>query len=1082
MDLEGGSIGAPGSQHGGVESMNKLGIESSRSVSGAGSGDRKTESPADAPAPLTRDAAIEELNGLLLQDGGISEAAAAKYAKDIVDSLNGPALDLRWAADPLDFAMLDALPKAALDVLQRLARASGQDLGITQFMLRTKDPDHFLPRLAALPHLQSLTLQLPDSVNADLRLLAQCGFARLPDPQFLLPDKVARPFIIRYPTGMSVPREAGASGVRLPGAPVKAWVQRYDAEVPADVARPLEGLSDMGRPDDGQAIAGAWAAAFPAPASRGDARSQQGQSQALADGATSRKPDADDDKASQAGHDPSKKPRAGSAPGESSSSASSSNPAADEGAESKSGDGRLLPLPDVLMLEVLGYTAAEGAGLSALSHIMRGNSVRYVEGLARLDPKMARELATSRRPRETVEQLVREGKIAPQNLPRHHMDGDMAAIAIEAGRLSLARVERSFRTPAVYLASMNRCRTPAELLATISEMPSEKRFDHLVEEAANRLMAFGQEQLDRIPKAQLELLRPFAEGGGRIEETLCRVVNREDSVSLSYVPNALRTKKVCEAAVRDDGGNLQFVPKSVITRNLDLYELAIQTGSDAFSVLKMVPPFWRTDRLCRLAVQKDGLDLQWAPPGPGRRTADLCRLAILSNGEALKFVPLRTPDLCWLAILHDRNALEFVPEPLRTVALCLHACRRLLLLPWLETARSLLKLVPAQRLTLGFCSAGVREGWLPLDLVPVDHRTEPMCALAVLRGESPNHVPPEKRAAVDALVATALAEGAKQLAAERAAGKVQQDDKHPPAQSSSSSSSSPASASLDDSWQIRSFARDFLRKSSLLPADRLTREFCSVGVVEGWLPLKFVPVAYRSERLCALAILRGESQDHVPPEKQAAVNSLVATALTEGEAALAARGIRREDQRDLESFGEEVRYWARESFLGSAQPVPTQAEPPGARREDKSEDAVLDEERGAPKRRKIDSGAAPGAVDTKALEASLEGHYVVLRDAPEEVRQACVTQRLWAARSVVEQGQGWMLCHAKARIDELEGYRRTHQDLEAAGVPEATLRAWMNGGVTVYRIPEADLRAQGQADEPARAQAHSAAAQAARQP
>src|SRR5258706_14745671 len=102
------------------------------------------------------------------------------------------------------------------------------------------------------------------------------------------------------------------------------------------------------------------------------------------------------------------------------------------------------------------------------------------------------------------------------------------------------------------MAHMNRCEPPLGVLLTISEMPSEKRFDHLVEEAAS-LFASGKEQLGRIPEAHWALLLPHAEGG-RIEQTLCRVVNREEgAISLSYVPKVLRTKKVCKAALRQDG-------------------------------------------------------------------------------------------------------------------------------------------------------------------------------------------------------------------------------------------------------------------------------------------------------------------------------------------------------------------------------------------------------------------------------------------------------------------------------------------------------------------------------------------------
>ena len=69
------------------------------------------------------------------------------------------------------------------------------------------------------------------------------------------------------------------------------------------------------------------------------------------------------------------------------------------------------------------------------------------------------------------------------------------------------------------------------------------------------------------------------------------------------------------------------------------------------------------------------------------------------------------------------------------------------------------------------------------------------------------------------------------------------------------------------------------------------------------------------------------------------MNSLVATARAEGEATLAARGFRRDDPKRLKNSERAVRYWARESLLGSLH---------------------------LPSPRKMDSGAAPGAAAASA--------------------------------------------------------------------------------------------------------------------
>jgi hypothetical protein len=71
-------------------------------------------------------------------------------------------------------------------------------------------------------------------------------------------------------------------------------------------------------------------------------------------------------------------------------------------------------------------------------------------------------------------------------------------------------------------------------------------------------------------------------------------------------------------------------------------------------IIKEILP--QTDELCRLAVQQDGLLLQYVR----NQTDELCRLAVQQDGRALQYVRVQTKELCRLAVQQDGRALQYV--------------------------------------------------------------------------------------------------------------------------------------------------------------------------------------------------------------------------------------------------------------------------------------------------------------------------------------------------------------------------------------------------------------------------------------
>ncbi len=178
---------------------------------------------------------------------------------------------------------------------------------------------------------------------------------------------------------------------------------------------------------------------------------------------------------------------------------------------------------------------------------------------------------------------------------------------------------------------------------------------------------------------------------------MCLAAVKRNGRALKYVPPTVKGyKRICLEAVKHDpygfaskfvpkeiripkrhltvinqkfintmnqhGWLLQFAPEEVKTLDVCLAAVASYTSS-----LKYVPPtVEHYNDICFNVIQRDGAMLKFVPPD--KRTNKMCLTAVEQNGLALQFVPkeMRTPGMCYKAINTNYRAYEFVPKKIDT--------------------------------------------------------------------------------------------------------------------------------------------------------------------------------------------------------------------------------------------------------------------------------------------------------------------------------------------------------------------------------------------------------------------------------
>jgi Domain of unknown function (DUF4116) len=141
---------------------------------------------------------------------------------------------------------------------------------------------------------------------------------------------------------------------------------------------------------------------------------------------------------------------------------------------------------------------------------------------------------------------------------------------------------------------------------------------------------------------------------------LYRLAVQQSGWVLYHIPEEQRTAELCRLAVEQNGLVLEFVPHystSPVSQQLD-FECACEMQSPTPHLAELLS-IARLDSKCALTVRSSRCD--------DYRTYDICRLAVEQNGMALEFVPmeLRTKEICKLAVQNCPGAFSDVPEPFK---------------------------------------------------------------------------------------------------------------------------------------------------------------------------------------------------------------------------------------------------------------------------------------------------------------------------------------------------------------------------------------------------------------------------------
>lgn len=193
---------------------------------------------------------------------------------------------------------------------------------------------------------------------------------------------------------------------------------------------------------------------------------------------------------------------------------------------------------------------------------------------------------------------------------------------------------------------------------------------------------------------------------------------RKSGKSIKDIPQAERSRELCEAAVHADGENLQYVP--VPLRTVRLTKLAVGSKPKAY---RFAPHGIRVDYdLATFALRRGGLAV-WNSIPPQIVDYDLCLAGVKGCGGLLKVIPgrLKTFDLCRLAFAQGGADLNDVPAEFLVDGEF-----------WRGVA---LKHIPNSHKTYERCMAGVRKCGNHLQYVPDDAKDILLCLAAVAEND-----------------------------------------------------------------------------------------------------------------------------------------------------------------------------------------------------------------------------------------------------------------------------------------------------------------------------------------------------------
>lgn len=140
------------------------------------------------------------------------------------------------------------------------------------------------------------------------------------------------------------------------------------------------------------------------------------------------------------------------------------------------------------------------------------------------------------------------------------------------------------------------------------------------------------------------------------DATTCKVAVRQNPHALQWV--RVQTRELCLEAIRAKPATLEYVTLA----DSGLFLEAVRLNPIA---LKYIPAHLRTYETYRVAVEQDGMMLEYVPVTVQWALPHLCLTAVRQEGLALEYVcsDQRTPALLVAAVSQNPLALAYILEP-----------------------------------------------------------------------------------------------------------------------------------------------------------------------------------------------------------------------------------------------------------------------------------------------------------------------------------------------------------------------------------------------------------------------------------
>jgi hypothetical protein len=288
--------------------------------------------------------------------------------------------------------------------------------------------------------------------------------------------------------------------------------------------------------------------------------------------------------------------------------------------------------------------------------------------------------------------------------------------------------------------------------------------------------------------------------------------------ALKLIPNKLRTRELCQIAVESNGLALQYVPEEIKQNNPELWMSAVKQNGLA---LEFVPNDMRKPlEVCRAALEQNGLALAFVPARQRQGKEELVRIALKQNGNALAHAPdyLQTGEIFHLAVQQNGSALRHVRHMHRAADLCEMAVR--------QTGAALVE-VPTALRTKHLCDIAIAQDGLTLAHVSQSHHTPDLIREAISHSGTALHAVSEANRTPELC---ALAVKTDWRALELV----------------------PQAFRTDDICRIAIRQNGFALK--LMPEKQRTVELCEMAVKQNGLAIAWVPMWKRTPELCQLAV------------------------------------------------------------------------------------------------------------------------------------------------------------------------------------------------------------------------------------